>query len=62
MSESPSSSPRIRLPVEASPVGAEEEISEIVRLPLVRAIEMIGEGEIVDAKTQIGLLMVRGRR
>ena len=27
-----------------------------------RAIEMIGEGEIVDAKTQIGLLMIGGRR
>jgi ADP-ribose pyrophosphatase len=50
------------VPVEAAPVGAEEEVSEIIRLPLTRAIEMIGEGEIVDAKTQIGLLMIGGRR
>ncbi len=50
------------VPVESSPIGAEEEVSEIVRLPIARAVEMIWEGEIVDAKTQIGLLMIGGRR
>ncbi len=50
------------VPVEASPIGAEEEVSEIVRLPIARAVEMIWEGEIVDAKTQIGLLMIGSRR
>ena len=50
------------LPVQSAPVGAEEEVSEVVRMPLARAIELIWEGAIVDAKTQIGLLMTGSRR
>lgn len=35
----------------------EDEIVEIVRLPFSRALEMISEGEIEDAKTIIGLML-----
>jgi ADP-ribose pyrophosphatase len=35
----------------------EDEIVEIVRVPLSRALEMISDGEIEDAKTIIGLML-----
>jgi ADP-ribose pyrophosphatase len=35
----------------------EDEVIEIVRLPIDRALQMISEGEIEDAKTIIGLLL-----
>lgn len=41
--------------------GPEEEHLEVLRIPLDRAIEMIEQGEIHDAKTVIGLLMVARR-
>lgn len=39
----------------------EDEIIEVVRLPLARALGMIASGEIDDAKTIIGLLLAAGR-
>ncbi len=38
-----------------------DEIIEVVRLPLTRALEMIASGEIEDAKTIIGLLLAAPR-
>ena len=34
---------------------------EIVRLPLARALQMITDGEIEDAKTMIGLMLAAPR-
>ncbi len=45
-------------PVERDLHGPEEEHSEIVHLPLASAVEMITAGEVRDAKTIIGLLLV----
>ena len=42
-------------PVEARPHGVEEEAAEVVRVPLGRAMDMIAEGQIRDAKTILGL-------
>jgi len=39
----------------------EDEVIEIVRLPIDRALQMISEGEIEDAKTIIGLLLAAPR-
>lgn len=39
-----------------NPDGAEEHEAEIVRLPLQRALAMVEDGQIVDAKSQIALL------
>ena len=39
----------------------EEADLEVVTLPLERAVAMVTEGEIVDAKTVIGLLLARDR-
>ena len=39
----------------------EDEIVEVVRLPLRRALELIATGEIEDAKTIIGLLLTAER-
>ncbi|MET0625795.1 MAG: NUDIX hydrolase [Pyrinomonadaceae bacterium] len=39
----------------------EDEIIEVVRLPLTRALEMVASGEIDDAKTIIGLLLAARR-
>jgi len=39
----------------------EDELLEIVRVPLVRALEMIADGEIEDAKTIIGLQLAAAR-
>jgi ADP-ribose pyrophosphatase len=41
--------------------GPEEEHLEVLHIPLVTALEMIDRGEIHDAKTIIGLLMVARR-
>lgn len=38
--------------------GPEEDHSDVVHLPLADALEMVMTGEIVDAKTVIGLLLV----
>ena len=35
----------------------DDEIIEVVRIPFSRALEMIGDGEIEDAKTIIGLML-----
>lgn len=48
-------------PVERETHGPEEAHSEVVHLPLVTALEMIDRGEIHDAKTVIGLLLVDRR-
>ncbi len=37
------------------PQGAEEQGAQVVRLPLAEAMRMVAEGEIVDAKTLVGL-------
>ena len=39
----------------------EDEIIEVVRLPLDRALQMITDGEIEDAKTIIGLMLAAPR-
>ena len=48
-------------PVERDPQGAEERVAEVVEVPLDRALEMVGAGEIEDAKTIIGLYAVTRR-
>ena len=35
----------------------DDELIEVVRLPISRALQMITEGEIEDAKTIIGLML-----
>ena len=39
----------------------DDEIVEVVRLPIAQALEMMSDGEIEDAKTIIGLLLLRGQ-
>ncbi|MHB1007067.1 MAG: NUDIX domain-containing protein [Chloroflexota bacterium] len=39
----------------------EDEFVEVVRVPLAQALAMIDTGEIVDAKTIVGLLVVKAR-
>jgi ADP-ribose pyrophosphatase len=41
--------------------GPEEAHMEVLRLPLAKAVEMVARGEINDAKTVIGLLLVERR-
>ena len=41
--------------------GPEESHMEVLRLPLAEAVEMVARGEINDAKTVIGLLLVDRR-
>ena len=48
-------------PVERDLHGPEETHMEVLRLPLAEAVEMVGRGEINDAKTVIGLLLVDKR-
>jgi 8-oxo-dGTP pyrophosphatase MutT (NUDIX family) len=48
-------------PVERSTHGPEEDHSEIVHLPLTDAVRLVERGEIVDAKTIIGLLLTERR-
>lgn len=45
-------------PVERSTHGPEEAHSEVVHLPLRAAVDMVLSGEIKDAKTIVGLLLV----
>jgi ADP-ribose pyrophosphatase len=56
----------IYLATDLSPVarethGPEETHMEVLRLPLAEAVEMVERGEINDAKTVIGLLLVDKR-
>jgi ADP-ribose pyrophosphatase len=39
----------------------DDEILDVVRLPLAQALEMITDGEIEDAKTIIGLMLAAPR-
>ncbi len=48
-------------PVAADRQGPEEEHMELVHLPLSDAISMVERGEIVDAKTVVGLLLAERR-
>jgi nudix-type nucleoside diphosphatase (YffH/AdpP family) len=45
-------------PVDRSTHGPEEAHSEVVHLPLAAALDLVARGEIHDAKTVVGLLMV----
>jgi ADP-ribose pyrophosphatase len=45
---------------ESSVEGDEEEDIELVRMPLARAIDLVLNGELSDAKTVAGLLAYRG--
>ncbi|MBI5088652.1 MAG: ADP-ribose pyrophosphatase, partial [Actinobacteria bacterium] len=49
-------------PVERQTHGPEEAFSEVVHLPLDAAIDMVLAGEIEDAKTIVGLLLVDRER
>ncbi len=49
-------------PVDTAPDGAEEEVSEIVHIPLADLPGMLDRGEITDAKTLIGVLELLRRR
>jgi ADP-ribose pyrophosphatase len=42
--------------VDRTPVGVEEQDSKVVRLPLAEAVELVERGEILDAKSMLGLL------
>lgn len=44
------------------PEGAEEHAAEVIRLPLTEALDMVGDGRITDAKTQIALMRVERSR
>ena len=46
---------------EGPPAPEEDEILEVVRLPIGDALEMITSGEIQDAKTIIGLMLAAPR-
>ncbi len=48
------------VPVDRVPHGAEEEVSEVVLVPLDEVATFIDAGEIRDAKTLAGLLLVTG--
>jgi ADP-ribose pyrophosphatase len=48
-------------PMERDLHGPEETHMEVLRLPLTEAVEMVERGEINDAKTVIGLLLVDRR-
>ena len=48
-------------PVAREMHGPEETHMEVLRLPLAEAVEMVARGEINDAKTVIGLLLVDRR-
>jgi ADP-ribose pyrophosphatase len=48
-------------PVAREMHGPEETHMEVLRIPLAEAVEMVGRGEINDAKTVIGLLLVDRR-
>ncbi len=44
------------------PHGAEELEAEVIRLPLTEALDMVADGRITDAKTQIALMRVERSR
>ena len=44
------------------PHGAEELEAEVIRLPLTEALQMVGDGRITDAKTQIALMRLERSR
>ncbi len=44
------------------PHGAEELEAEVIRLPLTEALQMVGDGRITDAKSQIALLRLERSR
>lgn len=50
------------VPGERRPDGAEERDAKVVRLPFSRGLELLEQGEIDDAKTQIALLLWARRR
>ena len=43
-------------PVESRPHGVEEERAEVVRMPIAEALRRVRDGDILDAKTLIGLM------
>ncbi len=49
-------------PVESRPQGTEEEHAEIVRIPVGEALRRVRDGEILDAKTLIGLMALAKER
>jgi ADP-ribose pyrophosphatase len=46
---------------ETAPRPEDDEVIEVVRLPITRALQMITDGEIEDAKTIIGLMLAAPR-
>ena len=46
---------------ETAPRPEDDEVIEVVRLPIKRALQMITDGEIEDAKTIIGLMLAAPR-
>ncbi len=44
------------------PMGPEERAAEVVRMPLVKALDLVDSGIIADAKTAVGLLLAARRR
>ncbi len=44
------------------PEGAEEIEAQIIRLPFTEALEMVGDGRITDAKTQVALMRMERSR
>lgn len=50
------------VPADREPHGAEELQAEVVRLPFDQVLEMVGDGRITDAKTQIALLRMERSR
>lgn len=49
-------------PVESRPQGIEEERAEVVRIPIDEALRRVRDGEILDAKTLIGLMAIAKER
>lgn len=45
-------------PVRSRPQGIEEERADVVRMPIAEALRRVRDGEILDAKTLIGLLTI----
>jgi hypothetical protein len=42
--------------VDRAPLGVEEQDSQVVKLPLAEALALVEKGEILDAKSMLGLL------
>ena len=47
--------------IKTAPRPEDDEVIEVVRLPITRALQMITDGEIEDAKTIIGLMLAAPR-